>query len=129
MGTVRLKNDALYIASIGARTPLGRWRQAAAAVRCGVSAQAEHPFMIDKHVPDLETRRSVLGQVVERTGFPVPAPALHLVAHGHAGGLLALQNAVRQLRRRQVSLCLVGGADSYLDAVRLESLDGAGRLH
>jgi hypothetical protein len=38
-----------FIVGAGAQTPVGRYvLAAAAAVRCGVSAYAEHPFMIDK---------------------------------------------------------------------------------
>ena len=36
---------------------------------------------------------------------------------------------VRDLRRGSASLCLVGGADSWLDADRLKALDGEGHLH
>lgn len=40
---------ALAIIGIGARTPLGFGRApSAAAIRCGISAIAEHPFMIDR---------------------------------------------------------------------------------
>jgi 3-oxoacyl-[acyl-carrier-protein] synthase-1 len=41
--------EAVYVVGIGAQTPVGRKALiAAAAVRCGISAYAEHPFMIDR---------------------------------------------------------------------------------
>jgi len=40
----------IYIVGMGAQTPIGRSALAsAAAVRCAISAYAEHPYMIDKH--------------------------------------------------------------------------------
>lgn len=44
------KCDAVYVAGVGAQTPVGRSAlKASAAVRCGISASAEHPFMIDRN--------------------------------------------------------------------------------
>ena len=44
-----LQPDAVYVVGVGAQTPVGRKALiAAAAVRCGISAYAEHPFMIDR---------------------------------------------------------------------------------
>lgn len=180
--------EPIYIVGAGAQTPVGRYvLAAAAAVRCGICAYAEHPFMIDKHgepmvvaradwldetlpledrivtlavdaaqealhplavqlptfrrqirvhlalsaetLPDAAQRQNVLDRVAAGTGFTSADPPIELVADGHAGGLLALENAVRQLRRGEAQLCLVGGADSWLDPERLEAIDFAGRLH
>jgi len=42
--------DAIYIVGAGAQTAIGRSvLSAAAAVRCAISAFAEHPFMVDRH--------------------------------------------------------------------------------
>lgn len=50
MSTIRIQPDAVYVVGVGAQTPVGRNAlSAAAAVRCGISAYADHPFMIDKH--------------------------------------------------------------------------------
>ncbi len=50
MNPSRIQQDAVYVVGVGAQTPVGRNAlSAAAAVRCGISAYAEHPFMIDKH--------------------------------------------------------------------------------
>ncbi len=50
MNPIRIQPDAVYVVGVGAQTPVGRNAlSAAAAVRCGISAYAEHPFMIDKH--------------------------------------------------------------------------------
>jgi len=47
---LNVRNDALYIVGAGAQTPLGcSVLSAAAAVRCGFSAGAEHPYMLDRH--------------------------------------------------------------------------------
>jgi 3-oxoacyl-[acyl-carrier-protein] synthase-1 len=45
-----VRDDAVYVIGAGAQTPVGRSvLAAAAAVRCGISAYAEHPYMIDRH--------------------------------------------------------------------------------
>jgi len=188
MSTMSSDDQAICIVGAGAQTPVGRYvLAAAAAVRCGICAYAEHPFMIDKHgepmvvaragwldetlpiedrivtlavdaaqealhplgaqfhtprgqmrvhlalsaenVPDPVQRQRVLERFAQGVGFTADGPATESVADGHAGGLLALENAVRQLRESEAQLCLVGGADSWLDPERLEAIDFAGRLH
>lgn len=180
-------DEAICIVGAGAQTPVGRSvLAAAAAVRCGVSAYAEHPFMIDRcgepmivamaewldeslpledriatlvadaarealhplgpqfasltrnmsvHfalageiMPERSQRERVLGRALDGMGLPT-ALETGTVAAGHAGGFLALENAVRELREGRTGLCLVGGADSWLDPERLEAVDSAGRLH
>lgn len=45
-----VRADAVYVIGAGAQTPVGRGVLAAAgAVRAGVTAFAEHPFMLDRH--------------------------------------------------------------------------------
>lgn len=182
-----LRSRALYIVGAGAQTPLGRYvLAAAAAARCGMSAYAEHPFMIDKDGEpmivgrarwledsfSLEQRVGMLATdaVMEclrpiikelpalrrqlRTHFALSAESfpqlpqrqrfldgfaagaalnssgpIEVVAEGHAGGLLALSNACRELQSGEAQFCLVGGADSYMDPMRLQDIDLAGRLH
>jgi 3-oxoacyl-[acyl-carrier-protein] synthase-1 len=183
-----LQDDSLYLVGAGAQTPVGRYvLAAAAAVRCGISAYAEHPFMIDKHgepmvvaradwldetlpladrivtlavdaaqealhplaaqlpalrrqmrvhlalsaenLPDPAQRQNVLDRFAARVGFTPADPPIEPVADGHAGGLLALEDACRQLRRGETCLCLGGGVDSWLDPERLEAIDFAERLH
>lgn len=184
MNNQHLHPDSIYIVGAGAQTPLGRNVLAAAgAVRCGISAYAEHPFMIDQHgepmvvaradwldetlpladrivtlavdaaqealhplsaqlptlrrqmrvhlalsaenLPDAAQRQNVLDRFAAGACFTPADPPIEPVADGHAGGLLALENAVRQLRRGEASFCLVGGADSWLDPERLEAIDFA----
>ncbi len=49
MTTVSLEKSSIYIVGAGAQTPVGRSvHAAAAAVRCHLSAYAEHPFMFDQ---------------------------------------------------------------------------------
>jgi 3-oxoacyl-[acyl-carrier-protein] synthase-1 len=185
--TSPITDEAIYIVGAGAQTPVGRSvLAAAAAVRCGISAYAEHPFMIDKNgepmvvamadwleetlpledriatlatdavrealhplgtqlttlcrnmsvhfalaaenLPDPAQRDRVLGRLLAASGLPAGLKA-GTIASGHAGGFLALENAVRDLRDGRTGLCLVGGADSWLDPERLEAVDFAGRLH
>jgi 3-oxoacyl-[acyl-carrier-protein] synthase-1 len=46
----RWQEDGIYVLSVGAQTPIGRSAlKSAAAVRCGISAYREHPFMIDRY--------------------------------------------------------------------------------
>lgn len=191
--TSQLQRNAIYIVGAGAQTPVGRSvLAAAAAVRCGISAYAEHPFMIDKHgepmvvgradwleetlpladrivtlavdaaqeaifplshsslsaqlpslrqqisvhlalsaetLPDPSLRQTILDRFAVGASFPGADTSIAPIAEGHAGGLLALENACRQLHRGEASLCLVGGADSWIDPQRLEAIDIAGRLH
>lgn len=188
MNAPTLSDEAFYIVGAGAQTPVGRSvLAAAAAVRCGISAYAEHPFMIDKHgepmvvaraewldetlpladrivtlavdaaqealhplaaqfhalrrqisvhlalsvenIPDSTRRQNILDRFAIGTGFSPTDPPIEMVLDGHAGGLLALENACLQLRRGEAFLCLVGGADSWLDLERLEAIDFGGRLH
>ena len=50
MSQNQIQQDSVYVVGVGSQTPVGRnAHSAAAAVRCGISAYAEHPFMIDKH--------------------------------------------------------------------------------
>ena len=180
--------DAICIVGAGAQTPVGRYLlAAAAAVRCGISAYAEHPFMVDRHgepmvvaradwlgddllpadriaalavgaaqealhplathpvslrkqmrvhvalstenLPEPAQRQLVLDHLTAATGFGATQMPIEAVADGHAGGLLALEHAVSQLRRGEAQLCLVGGADSWLHPERLEAVDRSGRLH
>lgn len=50
-------------------------------------------------------------------------------ALGHAAGGVAVEQAVRLLVTQPDRAVLVGGVDSYADALTLETLDAAGRLH
>ncbi|WP_187344889.1 beta-ketoacyl synthase N-terminal-like domain-containing protein [Cystobacter ferrugineus] len=52
-----------------------------------------------------------------------------IVMDGHAGGFLAMKEAVEELRSGRSAACLVGGVDSYMTADRLEAIDFAGNLH
>jgi 3-oxoacyl-[acyl-carrier-protein] synthase-1 len=50
MGMQAIRDDALYIVGCGAQTAIGRALPAtSAAVRCGISAHTDHPFMVDQH--------------------------------------------------------------------------------
>lgn len=183
-----LNKESIYIVGAGAQTPVGRSvLSSAAAVRCGISANAQHPFMLDKHGEAMvvasanwldeslatEDRVSTLAidaaqealhpltpqlsglrqkvrvhlalsadnlaepalrqKVLERIALGIKSAAtdsaITAVIDGNAGGLLALENAVRELRCGKAQFCLVGGVDSWLVPERLEAIDLAGRLH
>jgi 3-oxoacyl-[acyl-carrier-protein] synthase-1 len=51
--------------------------------------------------------------------------AVHVtvIPHGHASGLMALEQAWRIVRNGQAEFCLAGGVDSYLEPETLEWLD------
>jgi 3-oxoacyl-[acyl-carrier-protein] synthase-1 len=50
------------------------------------------------------------------------------IPRGHAAGLIALEEACRQIRDGNAPFCLAGGVDSYLEGETLEWLDGEGQL-
>jgi len=54
--------------------------------------------------------------------------AVHTLARGHAGGLMALQLAAEAISRAEVDVALVIGVDSYHDAGTIASLDMRRRL-
>jgi 3-oxoacyl-[acyl-carrier-protein] synthase I len=51
-----------------------------------------------------------------------------VVPQGNAGGLVALQAAMAELERRRHPVCIVAGADSFIDADVLDALDVGSRL-
>ena len=53
---------------------------------------------------------------------------LHTEGRGHAGALLGLQRATREIESGREELCLVGGVDSYFDADTLDWLDADQRV-
>jgi 3-oxoacyl-[acyl-carrier-protein] synthase I len=187
-----VRDDAICIIGAGVQTPVGRSLLAsAAAIRCNISAAAEHPFMIDRHGEPmvvarapwldlssrLDARIAALaidtakeavypiaprfaslrrhihlyialtadylddrgrGGVVDRVatglelkdeGWTSRSERLVCLAGGNAAGLLALEQAVRDMKRGTVELALVGAADSWIEPERLESIDYVGRLH
>jgi 3-oxoacyl-[acyl-carrier-protein] synthase-1 len=69
-----VRDNAICIIGAGAQTPVGRSLLAsAAAIRCNISAAAEHPFMIDRHgepmvvarVPWLDLKSSLDARITE----------------------------------------------------------------
>ena len=64
-----------------------------------------------------------------RSEFGKRFGGISYAALGHAGGLLALQSAQRRLAAEPLCLCVVAGADSYLEPDVLEWLEQTGQLH
>ena len=61
--------------------------------------------------------------------LPRQFQSVALAQRGHAGALLALQSAARALAAGAVSMCVVAGADSYMDLETLEWLEDTEQLH
>jgi 3-oxoacyl-[acyl-carrier-protein] synthase-1 len=55
--------------------------------------------------------------------------SVEVIECGHAAGLVALGAAWTRIRAGAASMCLVGGADSYLDVDTLEWLESCDQLH
>jgi 3-oxoacyl-[acyl-carrier-protein] synthase-1 len=88
-----------------------------------------HLAISAENLPDAAQRQRIVGDFMQTLRFGTVARPVELVVEGHAGGFLGLENARRQLLDREAMLCLVGGADSYMDPMRLKAIDLAGRLH
>jgi 3-oxoacyl-[acyl-carrier-protein] synthase-1 len=69
-----------------------------------------------------------LEQVATQSQCELDLKRTRLVAQGRAAGLLALEQAVGLLERREAPYVLVGGVDSYLDEGLLAALDEERRL-
>jgi 3-oxoacyl-[acyl-carrier-protein] synthase-1 len=50
------------------------------------------------------------------------------VGSGHAGGAWGIAEAIKRIQQQRSELCIVGGADSYLDGATLDWLEEARRL-
>jgi 3-oxoacyl-[acyl-carrier-protein] synthase-1 len=88
-----------------------------------------HLALSAESVPQSAIGHEILQRLASAVGVLHADSRTEFIAAGHAGGLLALENAVRKLRGGEAQLCLVGGADSWLDPDRLQTLDLQGRLH
>ena len=75
-----------------------------------------------------DTARRMAQDVIQ--GLPVKPdkPRCGLYSVGHAGGLTGLEKALRLIQDGAVSVCLVGGVDSYLDIDVLQGVESFGRL-
>ena len=84
-----------------------------------------------ENLPDPAQRDYVQDKISAGIGLTHPEASMRMriMVDGHAGGFLALREAVDDLRRGTADICLVGGADSWLDPERLEIIDREGRLH
>lgn len=67
-------------------------------------------------------------RLAAQSGLALDAPHSRLFPHGRAGGLMALQEALAQLRSAKVERIVVGGVDSHLDLMLLAKLDAEQRL-
>jgi 3-oxoacyl-[acyl-carrier-protein] synthase I len=120
----------------GAERILALTRHALAELAAKLAAQRPYPSPV----------RLLLALPEPRPGFSVedanriarelasaPPPTLarlrvELTETGHAGALDGLERAVRAIEQRGEDLCIVGGADSYLEADTLDWLDAEKRL-
>lgn len=51
-----------------------------------------------------------------------------MLPYGHSAGLMAMEDGWRRIKEGQMEFCLIGGADSYMEAESLEWLDDEGQL-
>jgi 3-oxoacyl-[acyl-carrier-protein] synthase-1 len=58
-----------------------------------------------------------------------PLSSIRAIARGHASGLMALQEGLREIDEGKTDFCLVGGGDSYLEPETLEWLEECEQLH
>jgi 3-oxoacyl-[acyl-carrier-protein] synthase I len=70
-----------------------------------------------------------LEHLMEQSGVALDLRHSHVLRSGRAGGLLAVEHALKLLAMRQASAVLVGGVDTYQDARLLAVLESEGRLH
>lgn len=62
-------------------------------------------------------------QAISRLALPFVCNPIELFPLGHAAGMAALKSAMAQMRAGQHELCLIAGADSYLQLETLSWLD------
>lgn len=90
------------------------------------------PLLLGIAEPRQEARNPVGAEMVEilsaQTGRPFDDVRSRTYPLGRAAGLVAIEEALSLLHRRQAPAVLVGAVDSYLDFGLLEALDGEGRL-
>lgn len=61
--------------------------------------------------------------------FPNGVDRIGVAPLGHAGGMMALRSASEYLRATPAAVCIVAGADSYLDPDALEWIEDTDQLH
>ena len=67
-------------------------------------------------------------QRLESEQTVLPPGSVATICAGHSGGLMAIEEAVRQIQSGEAALCLAGGVDSYMDPDTLEWLDSERQL-
>lgn len=75
--------------------------------------------------PDLDR---MLAQRLREASVMRPTDPIHMLPHGHAAGLMAIQAAAQKIIDGETEVCVVAGVDSYLNPETLEWLDETGRL-
>ncbi len=77
--------------------------------------------------PSTDMARYVLDAIAADGGLPPPRSAA-VRFEGHASGAVGIVDAVRTLRAGERELCVVGGAETFLDPEALGALDRGFRL-
>lgn len=88
-----------------------------------LSTGEERPGQTGGYSTEVYSR--IRGSLKNRVGFDKGG----VIAGGHAGGLIAMLHARDALIKGKARICLVGGADSYLEPETLEWLDELEQLH
>ncbi len=76
---------------------------------------------------DLEVRLERLIPAME--GLACMIQGVSTIPTGHASGLMALEAGLKNIQSGLWDLCIIGGADSYLEPETLEWLDAHDQLH
>lgn len=71
---------------------------------------------------------SFLERLALQSGVSLDLRASRVLEHGRAGGLMAVEHALRMLASKRAHQVLIGGVDSFLDLSLLATLDSEGRL-
>ena len=99
--------------------PLTVRRHAAAKLALALALPAPRPGVAADVVSQMNAHIRSVGRFAEVACF----------AQGHAGGLVALREAVGKLGRGDCDACVVAGVDSYIEPATLEWLDDHDQLH
>ncbi len=68
-----------------------------------------------------------IARALQETRNGLALSSMHVLAEGHAAGLMALQAAAQQIAAGEADVCLAAGADSYHDAACRDGWTRRGR--
>ena len=124
----------VFVVGLGVRTPVGHcYQSAAAAVRCGVSAYAEHPYLIDKHgEPMIVSMDQAIGEGLSwldrtsRMAFGSVTDALKQIENKLGNSITALPTIVavgRHASNVQLQNQLIAQTNESFPSIQLQFID------